>query len=152
VSETSRLFGTLAVARLRALTKGATWGTACAKPADKCPWWARLGLTAYNYFYVHLRKYGYGFFFFVKKEVFQQIGGFPEETREGEDMALSKLLLRRVGPPSVLRSRVATSARKTQQFGFWYHVKMFWVTVRYGDEAYSRPEIAAYRDGELRGR
>lgn len=136
----------------QAMTKGAIWGTAVAIPAGKCPWWARLGLIAYNYFYVHLRKFGYGFFFFVKKEVFQQIGGFPEKIREGEDMALSKLLLRRHGPPSVLRTRVATSARKTQQFGFWYHAKMAWVYARYGDKAYTRPEIAAYRDGELRGR
>jgi len=135
-----------------ALTKGATWGTACAVPADKCPLWARLGLAAYNHFYVHLRKCGYGFFFFVTNEAFQQIGGFPEETQEGEDMALSKLLVRQHGPPSVLRSRVATSARKAQRFGFWYHVKMLWLTVRYGDKAYSRPEIATYRDGELRVR
>jgi len=133
-----------------ALIDGATWGTACAVPADKCPFWARVGLKAYNYFYVHLRRCGYGFFFFLRKDVFEQIGGFPEETREGEDMALSKLLARRHGRPTVLRSCIATSARKAQQFGFWYHVKMLWLTVRYGDEAYSRPEIAAYRDGELR--
>ena len=65
-------------------------------------------------------------------------------------MALSKLLLQRNGPPIVLRSRVATSARKALQFGFSYHMRMLWLAVRFGDEVYTRPEIADYRDGDLR--
>ena len=81
---------------------------------------------------------------------YEEVGGFPERTFEGEDVALSKLLVERHGPPTVLRSRVATSARKAGQFGFWYHAKMLWLTLRYGDEAYSRPEIGDYRDGNLR--
>ena len=133
-----------------AMMQGAMWGTALAIPSDRCPLWARCGLTVFNHYYVYWRQCAYGFFFFVNCEAFQQVGGFPEETREGEDMALSKLLLPRHGPPIVLRSRVATSARKALQFGFSYHMRMLWLAIRSGDEVYTRPEIADYRDGELR--
>ena len=95
-----------------AMMQGVMWGTALATPSDKCPLWARLGLNVFNKYYVSWRKCAYGFFFFVNREAFQQVGGFPEGTREGEDMALSKLLLQQHGPPIVLRLRVATSARK----------------------------------------
>jgi glycosyltransferase involved in cell wall biosynthesis len=135
---------------LVALGRGAIWGTALATVAERCPLWARLGLTAYNHYYVRWRRCGYGFFFFVERHAFEQIGGFPEQTREGEDMALSKLLVAKHGAPAVLRARVATSARKIHQFGLAYHLKMLWLTLRYGDEAYSRPEIRDYRDGSLR--
>jgi glycosyltransferase involved in cell wall biosynthesis len=133
-----------------AMMQGAMWGTALAIPSGKCPLWARCGMAVFNRYYVHWRKCAYGFFFFVNRQAFQQAGGFPEETREGEDMALSKLLLPRHGPPMVLRSRVATSARKALQFGFSYHMRMLWLAVHFGDEVYTRPEIADYRDGELR--
>lgn len=133
-----------------AMMQGAMSGTALAIPSDKCPLWARLGLNVFNKCYVHWRKCAYGLFFFVNRHAFQQAGGFSEETREGEDMALSKLLLQQHGPPIVLRSRVATSARKALQFGFSYHMRMFWLSIRAGDDVYTRPEIADYRDDELR--
>jgi len=150
VDADTQISGPLVREALDRLRGGATWGTALAVPADRCPLWARLGLAAYNQFYVRWRKCAYGFFFFVTKEAFQQAGGFSEQTREGEDMALSKILVQQFGPPAVLRTRVASSARKAQQFGFWYHMQMLWLTLRYGDQAYSRPEIRDYRDGEAR--
>ncbi len=135
---------------VHAVMQGAMWGTALAIPSNRCPLWARCGLTVFNQYYVHWRKCAYGFYFFVNRQAFQQAGGFPEETREGEDMALSKLLLPPHGPPIVLCTRVATSARKALQFGFFYHMRMLWLAVRFGDDVYTRPEIADYRDGELR--
>jgi glycosyltransferase involved in cell wall biosynthesis len=133
-----------------AMKTGCTWGTALATPSDKCPLWSRPGLAAFNLYYVRWRQCAYGFFFFINRQVFRQVHGFPEDTCEGEDMALSKRLAARYGRPTVLRSRVATSARKAWQFGFRYHLKMLWLALRYGDGMYTRPEIADYRDGELR--
>lgn len=137
---------------ISSMMRGATWGTALAMPSDSCPLWAQAGLAALNIYYVRWRKCAYGFFFFVRRQVFWQLGGFPEDTSEGEDMAFSKRLVQEHGPPAVLHSRVATSARKAAQFGFWYHVKMLWLGFRYGDSMYTRPEIADYRDGAQRMR
>lgn len=137
---------------IQAMIEGATWGTSLATTWDECPLWGRVGLTLFNRYYVRSRECAYGFFFFVDRQAFQQVGGFPEDTREGEDMALSRLLRREYGPPTVLRSRVATSARKTRQFGLWYHIRMLCLMICHGDDAYTRPEIADYRDGELRAR
>lgn len=134
----------------QAIDEGVTWGTALAVPCDACPFWARLGLALFNQYYVRWRHCAYGFLFLVAASAFRDEGGFPENVLEGEDMALSKLLVKRHGPPRVFRSRVATSARKASQFGFLYHLKMLWLGVRYGDDMYSRPEIADYRDGDLR--
>jgi glycosyltransferase involved in cell wall biosynthesis len=135
---------------LQAMERGGIWGTALAVPLDDCPVWGRLGLAAYNQYHVRYRQCGYGFFFFVRRQAFLHVHGFPQRTKEGEDTALSKLLRLQYGRPVVLHSRVATSARKTRMFGFWYHLRMVWLTIRYGDEAYSRPEICEYRDGALR--
>jgi glycosyltransferase involved in cell wall biosynthesis len=135
---------------LRALCLGATWGTAKAVPWDHCPLWACLGLAAFNWYYVHWRQCAYGFYFVVRREAFMRAGGFPEESLEGEDMALSKVLMERCGPPKVFTARVATSARKAGQFGLTYHLKMLWLALRHGDAMYTHPSIADYRDGELR--
>jgi hypothetical protein len=135
---------------VHAMSHRMIWGTALAVPSDACPLWARLGLTVFNHYYVYRRKCAYGFFFVVNRQAFQELGGFPEMTNEGEDMALSKLLAEKHGPPRVLRSRVATSARKAAQFGFLYHLRMCWLALRFGDAIYTRPEIADYRNGEHR--
>ena len=100
-----------------AMMQGVMWGTALATPSDKCPLWARLGLNVFNKYYVSWRKCAYGFFFFVNREAFQQVGGFPEGTREGEDMTLSKLLLQQHGPPIVLR---CASPRRRKSAAVWF--------------------------------
>jgi glycosyltransferase involved in cell wall biosynthesis len=140
----------LVVETIDAMTNGAVWGTALATPADACPLWARCGLTVFNQYYVRWRQCAYGFYFFIHRRAFEQAGGFPEATREGEDMALSKVLVQHHGPPAVLRAPVATSARKARQFGLFYHLRMLWLAFRFGDDIYTRPEIADYRDGERR--
>lgn len=134
----------------QATLDGMVWGTAVARPWDDCPWWARLGLLLFNWYYVHWRRFAYGFYFVVTRDAFEAAGGFPVETSEGEDMALSKKLLARHGPPTVFSSPVETSARKTRAFGFFYHLKMLWLGIRFGDAMYTHPSIADYRDGEQR--
>jgi glycosyltransferase involved in cell wall biosynthesis len=134
------------------IQSGAVWGTALATTWDPCPLWARIGLALFNRYYVHWRKCAYGFYFVVRREAFDRAGFFPEATREGEHMALSKVLVSMFGPPQVYSSRVATSGRKAAQFGLTYHLKMLWLALRHGDDMYTHPSIADYRDGELRSR
>jgi len=135
---------------LDAASQGLIWGTALATLWDAHPWWVRVGLPLFNWYYVRRRRCAYGFYFVVTREAFDRAGGFSTETSEGEDMALSKELLVEYGPPQVFQSPVATSARKASEFGLAYHLKMVWLGIRHGDAMNAHPSIADYRDGELR--
>jgi glycosyltransferase involved in cell wall biosynthesis len=133
---------------LAALAGGATWGGARLRASDRCPVWAEVLGRVYNAFHVGRKRWVYGSFCFIRRDVFLQVGGFPEAAPYGEDAALSQILLERFGPPAILRARAATSARKAVHFGFWRHMKILWLTTRYGQAAQTRPELVEYRDGE----
>ncbi|MEM8667071.1 MAG: glycosyltransferase [Planctomycetota bacterium] len=135
---------------LEAFDAGANWGTALAEPWDSHPWWVKVGLPLFNWYYVRWRQCAYGFYFVVKREAFDRAKGFSTTSDEGEDMALSKLLVSDHGPPTVFKTRVATSARKAGSFGIAYHFKMLWLGLRHGDSMYTHPSIKDYRDGRQR--
>lgn len=61
---------------------------------------------------------------FVKREAFQQVGGFPP-IELMEDIALSKLL-KRIGSPLCLRERVVTSARRWEKHGVISTILLMW--------------------------
>ena len=61
---------------------------------------------------------------FVRHELFQQVGGFPDLPLM-EDIALSRLL-KRHGRPVCLRERVSTSARRWERHGIWRTVLLMW--------------------------
>lgn len=63
---------------------------------------------------------------FVRREVFESVGGFPELPLM-EDVALSRTL-RRIGRPARIRSRVITSARRWEQHGAWPTIVLMWRT------------------------
>lgn len=136
---------TLQAARARLV-----WGTALASLWDSHPWWVKIGLPLFNWYYVNRRKCGYGFYFVVTRDAFNQVDGFSTTSAEGEDMAFSKSLLAAYGPPTVFQSRIATSARKARTFGITYHLKMLWLGLRHGDAMYTHPSIEDYRNGEQR--
>lgn len=64
---------------------------------------------------------------FVRRDVFERIGGFPEEPLM-EDLALA-LALRREGQTAALRERVVTSARRWSEEGVARTVLRMW-TIR----------------------
>lgn len=66
---------------------------------------------------------------FVRKAVFDAVGGFPQIALM-EDIALSKLL-RRVSAPACLSERVSTSTRRWQTRGVWRTVTLMWA-LRFG--------------------
>jgi len=61
---------------------------------------------------------------FVKHEIFQSVGGFPDIDLM-EDIALSKIL-KRNGPPLCLRQRVMTSSRRWEKGGIVRTVLLMW--------------------------
>lgn len=61
---------------------------------------------------------------FVRRELFDQVGGFPDQPLM-EDIALSRLL-KRHARPVCLRQRVSTSARRWERHGVWRTVLLMW--------------------------
>lgn len=61
---------------------------------------------------------------FVKRELFETIGGFPE-IELMEDIALSKIL-KKFGRPLCLRQRVNTSSRRWEEKGLFRTIFLMW--------------------------
>jgi len=61
---------------------------------------------------------------FVKKLLFHDLGGFPEQTME--DVLFSEQLLKRC-MPHILKLKVSTDSRKFQQIGVW---RALWQVVK----------------------
>ena len=61
---------------------------------------------------------------FVRREVFQRIGGYPDIPLM-EDIALCRAL-KRLGRVACLRSRVVTSARRWESDGVWLTIGRMW--------------------------
>ena len=61
---------------------------------------------------------------FVRRRVFEAVGGFPEQALM-EDIALSTRL-RGVSAPACLRERVTTSGRRWDRHGLWRTIFLMW--------------------------
>ena len=61
---------------------------------------------------------------FVRRDVFEAVGGFPGQPLM-EDIELSRRLLR-VSRPACLRARVRTSGRRWEQRGVWRTIALMW--------------------------
>ncbi len=61
---------------------------------------------------------------FVKRAVFEKLGGFPEIPLM-EDIALCRRL-KRISPPLCLRQRVITSSRRWESNGIWRTIALMW--------------------------
>lgn len=61
---------------------------------------------------------------FVRREIFEAVGGFPEQPLM-EDVELSRRLLR-VSRPACLRARVTTSGRRWEERGVWRTIFLMW--------------------------
>ena len=61
---------------------------------------------------------------FVRRDVFEAAGGFPDQPLM-EDIELSRRLLR-VSRPACLRARVRTSGRRWEQRGVWRTIVLMW--------------------------
>lgn len=62
--------------------------------------------------------------FFMTREMFERVGGFPEQPLM-EDIEMSKRL-KRFSPPVCLSDRVETSGRRWDQKGVWKMILLMW--------------------------
>ena len=61
---------------------------------------------------------------FMRRDLFEQIGGFPEQALM-EDIEMSARL-KRLAAPVCLREQVLTSARRWEQHGAWRTILLMW--------------------------
>ena len=81
---------------------------------------------------------------FVRREVFERVGGFPLQALM-EDVELSRRL-RRIGRPACLRDRVVTSGRRWERNGVWRTIGLMWtLRLRYWLGASPEELAKAYR-------
>jgi rSAM/selenodomain-associated transferase 2 len=81
---------------------------------------------------------------FVRREIFQQLGGYPEIPLM-EDIALSKRL-RRIERPACLRERVLTSGRRWESGGVFRTIWLMW-RLRAAYAVGANPALLAVRYG-----
>jgi hypothetical protein len=62
---------------------------------------------------------------FVRREVFERLGGYPEVTLM-EDIALCRAL-KKLGTVACLRSKVISSARRWETDGVWRTIFRMWI-------------------------
>lgn len=81
---------------------------------------------------------------FVKRELFERVGGFPDQPLM-EDIELSRRL-RALAPPACLRQRVVTSGRRWESRGVWRTIFLMWrLRWLYWRGASARSLAEAYR-------
>lgn len=81
---------------------------------------------------------------FVRRELFQRIGGFPDQPLM-EDIELSRRL-RRVSAPACLPARATTSGRRWESRGVWRTIFLMWrLRWRYWRGESAHRLAAAYR-------
>jgi rSAM/selenodomain-associated transferase 2 len=62
---------------------------------------------------------------FIRKNVFNELGGYPEIALM-EDIALSQRLLKKIGRPACVRARLITSSRRWEQHGIIKTILLMW--------------------------
>lgn len=78
---------------------------------------------------------------FVRREVFAEVGGFPD-LRLMEDIAFSDRLRKR-WKPACLKARVSTSGRRWERYGLWRTIILMW-TLRSAYRLGVSPEVLAH--------
>jgi rSAM/selenodomain-associated transferase 2 len=107
----------------RALTANRCWGRFDLRIAGRSRWFPLIaGL-------INLRSRITGIAtgdqaIFVRRQVFEQLGGFPEQPLM-EDIELSKRLLS-LTRPACIRAKVCTSGRRWQVRGIWSTIFLMW--------------------------
>lgn len=115
---------TLAAA-LALLRAGGIGGGASVAWDESCAFWGKLLLRVWNEI-ARVLRWAAGCFVFVRRDVFEAVGGFDETYYVGEEIILSSALKRK-GRFVVLRQPVITSARKVHLYGKF---EMMWLMTR----------------------
>jgi glycosyltransferase involved in cell wall biosynthesis len=99
-------------AAMSALRRGAVGGGALVTYDNPGPLWAQFLIAFWN-LGSQIERMAAGCFVFVRKDIFDNVGGFNEQYYCGEELIFSKAV-KRYGPFMIVRHPVTTSSRKTQ--------------------------------------
>jgi glycosyltransferase involved in cell wall biosynthesis len=124
-------------AALKALERGAVGGGAGAVQDSDDPRWGAVALVIATWI-LRRAKWAAGCFFFVRRDVFERVGGFDERYFASEEIHLSRAL-KRCGRFVMIPDAVITSGRKADTYSFG---RMTWQFVRLLD-----PRALKRRDG-----
>ena len=100
-----------------ALRKGCVGGGAIVAVRDAMPYWARVFVRVFAWFYFRANL-GAGAFLFTKRTHFEAVGGFDEGYFAGEEVFFSRAL-QQLGGFELLREPVLTSGRKLRMHSAW---------------------------------
>jgi glycosyltransferase involved in cell wall biosynthesis len=100
---------------LDALAAGCVGGGARVIPEGYVPWWGRLFVQVFSFFYFSTAKLGAGAFLFTTRQNFEAIGGFDEQFFAGEEVFFT-LALKKRGSFKLLRRPIVTSGRKLRMY------------------------------------
>ena len=106
--------GTVLTAALQAIEAGAVGGGAGAQQDTDDPRWGRVALSMASWIMRQL-KWAAGCFVFVRRDVFERVGGFDERYFASEEIHLSRAV-KKHGRFVILREKVITSGRKGRLF------------------------------------
>ncbi|HTM27200.1 MAG TPA: glycosyltransferase [Vicinamibacterales bacterium] len=107
--------GIVLAAALQAIEAGAVGGGAGALQDTDDPRWGRAALCMASWIMRQL-KWAAGCFFFVRRDIFERVGGFDERYFASEEIHLSRAV-KKHGRFVILRGKVITSGRKGRLFG-----------------------------------
>lgn len=112
-------------AALQTLDSGAIGGGASVEWDESCAYWGHVLLRVWNEL-SRFMHWAAGCFVYVRRDVFEEVGGFDERYYVGEELILSSALKRK-GRFVILRTSVTTSARKVHLYG---KLEMVWLMLR----------------------
>ena len=134
-------------AALDALANGFIGGSARIALDAEVPFWARMFLRVFALFYFGANL-GVGAFMFMRRESFEEVGGFDEQYFAGEEMYLT-LALKKLGRFILLEEPITTSARKVRMHS-GPHVFGQWMRMMLGGPAAlrTRERLSLWYDGK----
>jgi len=125
-------------AALQALDDGAVGGGVVVGFDEELAFWGRFLLGLWNTI-SRWRCWAAGCFIFVRRSVFEAVGGFDEQYFVGEEIFLSKAIQTR-GRFVILRDSVLSSARKTKSHSAWETAKVIARLLLLGRKAWQKRE------------
>ena len=147
VDADTHITSTHVTAALEALSGGYVGGSARIALDAEVPFWARMFLRVFALFYFGANL-GVGAFMFMRRESFEEVGGFDEQYFAGEEMYLT-IALKKLGRFKLLPEPITTSARKVRMHS-GPHVFRQWIGMMLGGPAAlrTRERLSLWYDGK----
>jgi glycosyltransferase involved in cell wall biosynthesis len=121
-------------AAMNALERGAVGGGAAVIFDQQGAAWSRAVVSVWNVG-AQIKRLAAGCFVFVRRDVFEKVGGFNEHYYCGEEIVFSNAV-KRHGPFIIVRQPVITSNRKTQTHSLLETLKVFSGLMLRGEESW----------------